>query len=84
MEKVEIYSKSFCPFCQRAIELLKQKNVDFKIIDITEDEEGMSLLSAETNCDTVPQIFINEEFIGGCDELMELEQEGKLDKLLEG
>lgn len=83
MEKVKIYSKSYCPFCQRAIELLKKKDVDFKLIDITEDEEQMSLLSAETSCDTVPQIFINEEFIGGCDELMELEQEGKLDKLLE-
>lgn len=83
MKEVKVYSKSYCPFCQRAIDLFKKKNIDFEIIDITEDEERMTTLSQETNCDTVPQIFINEEFIGGCDELMALEASGDLDKLLE-
>jgi len=83
MKEVKVYSKSYCPFCQHAIDLFKKKNINFEIIDITEDEERMSTLSQETNCDTVPQIFIDDEFIGGCDELMALEANGDLDKLLE-
>ncbi len=82
MKIIKIFSKSYCPFCERAIELLKNKNIDFEIIDITEDEERLTSLSHETNCDTVPQIFINDEFIGGCDELMALDSKGDLDKLL--
>jgi glutaredoxin 3 len=82
MKDVKIFSKSYCPFCVRAVQLLKNKNIEFEIIDITEDEERMMLLSQETNCDTVPQIFIDKEFIGGCDELMALEANGELDKLL--
>jgi len=83
MKEIKVYSKSYCPFCQRAINLFKKKNINFEIIDITEDEERMTILSQETNCDTVPQIFIGGEFIGGCDELMALEAEGNLDKMLE-
>lgn len=82
MKNVKIYSKSYCPFCNRAIDLLKKKDINFEIIDITEDEERMTLLSTETNCDTVPQIFIDDEFIGGCDELIALDKEGKLNELL--
>lgn len=82
MKEIKIFSKSYCPFCQRAIELLKNKSIDFEVIDITEDEERMTNLSHETNCDTVPQIFIDNEFIGGCDELMALEESGDLDRLM--
>ncbi len=83
MKKVKIYSKSYCPFCERAIQLFKDKNIEFEIIDVTEDEERMMNLSHKTNCDTVPQIFIEDEFIGGCDELMALEAKGDLNKMLE-
>ncbi len=83
MKSIKVYSKSYCPFCQRAIKLLEEKKLPFEIIDITEDEEKMMTLSAETNCDTVPQIFIGDGFIGGCDELMALEKKGELEKLLE-
>lgn len=82
MKTVIVYSKSYCPFCQQAIQLLQKKKADYKIIDITEDEERMMTLSSETNCDTVPQIFIEDEFIGGCDELMALEAKGELNARL--
>ncbi len=62
--------------------MLEKKNVPLEIIDVTEDEETLSNLSAETDCTTVPQIFIGEKFIGGCDDLMHLENNGELDKLL--
>lgn len=82
MKPVKVYSKSYCPFCQRAIKMLEEKNIPFEVVDITDDEDRMMTLSAETDCNTVPQIFIGENFIGGCDELMALEERGELDKLL--
>lgn len=82
MKKVKVFSKSYCPFCIRAIELLKEKDIEFEVVDITEDEEKMTILSHRTNCDTVPQIFIDENFIGGCDELMALASSGELDEIL--
>lgn len=82
MKKVKVFSKSYCPFCIRAIELLKEKDIEFEVVDITEDEEKMTILSHRTNCDTVPQIFIDENFIGGCDELMALASSGELDEML--
>ncbi|NBG89637.1 glutaredoxin 3 [Isachenkonia alkalipeptolytica] len=84
MKPVKVYSKSYCPFCHKAIQLLEEKNINVEIIDITGDEDRMMTLSSETNCDTVPQIFIGDDFIGGCDELMALEETGELEKLLEG
>ncbi|MCC5910764.1 MAG: glutaredoxin 3 [Clostridiaceae bacterium] len=79
---VTIYTKGFCPYCKRAIALLQSKNVAFNEMDVTKDEETFQQIKMKTGSDTVPQIFIHGEFIGGCDELYALEEKGLLDSKL--
>ena len=83
MAKVEIYTWQSCPFCIKAKALLKRKGVDFIEHSIDGDTAARAEMSdrAEGRT-TVPQIFINEIGIGGCDELHALEQNNKLDPLL--
>ncbi|MEL6320947.1 MAG: glutaredoxin 3 [Cyanobacteria bacterium J06626_14] len=82
--KVEIYTWSRCPFCIRAKALLEQKDVDYTEYCIDGDEEARAAMSerASGRC-SLPQIFINDQHIGGCDDLMELEQQQRLDALLD-
>ncbi|MDB5037820.1 MAG: glutaredoxin 3 [Bacteriovoracaceae bacterium] len=82
MKPVKVYTKTYCPYCDRAKELLKKKNVSFEETNIENDPEGAQKLFAKTGFKTVPQIFIGEECIGGCDDLYALEKAGKLDALL--
>lgn len=85
MPNVEIYTKPFCPFCVRAKRLLKQKGVDFIEIDIwLSSGRRAEMLERSEGRSTVPQIFIDDHGIGGCDELMALEARGELDPLLRG
>lgn len=83
MAKIEIYTKKTCPYCVKAKNLLDHKSVSYTEIKVDEDpkELEMMLLRAEGRR-TVPQIFINDLGIGGCDDLYELEKAGKLDALL--
>ena len=83
MSKIEIYTWQSCPFCIRAKNLLNKKNIQFTEYKIDGDEaarEEMSLRASGRR--SLPQIFINNEGIGGCDDLYELEKENKLDNLL--
>ncbi|NLW23917.1 MAG: glutaredoxin 3 [Clostridia bacterium] len=82
MKKVTIYTKDFCPYCIKAINLLERKKADYQEINLTNDPEKLEKLKNETNFYTVPQIFIGNEFIGGCDDLYDLEKKGELDKKL--
>ncbi len=83
MANVEIYTTKVCPYCVRAKNLLNAKDVDFVEHDLTgKDEEREALLKRSNGIRTVPQIFINGQHIGGCDNLYELEEKGELDKLL--
>ena len=83
MVKVEIYTTIACPFCIRAVNLLSAKNVNFKKIDVTLSTAKRQAMRVRTNGQTsVPQIFINDDHIGGCDDLFRLNQAGHLDKLL--
>lgn len=83
MKHVLIYTKSTCPYCTRAKELLNKKHITFTEIDITGDEELRSqMIEKAHGRHTVPQIFIGDHHVGGCDDLYELEETGKLDKLL--
>ena len=76
MSKVEIYTWKTCPFCIRAKALLDQKGVSFTEYDITGDEEAREAMSQKSNGRrTVPQIFVNDQWIGGCDDLHLLEAE---------
>ena len=83
MPAVTVYTKPFCPYCTRAIGLLKQKGVQ-----VTEIEAGFNpfarkeMLARSNGGTTYPQIFIGERHIGGCDDMMALEQAGRLDELL--
>ena len=83
MAKVEVYSTSYCPYCMRAKALLRSKRVEFDEIDVTDDPElRAKMVKRSGGRRTVPEIFINGQIIGGCDELYELEQSGELDQLL--
>lgn len=84
MTKVEIYTKVFCPYCVRAKALLADKGVAFEETDITMSREKRTeMLDRAPGHTTVPQIFINGQHIGGCDELVALDRAGKLDPLLQ-
>ncbi len=83
MSKVEIYTWQYCPFCIRAKYLLKKKNISFKEHKIDGDDDAREIMTKRANGrSTLPQIFIDNESIGGCDDLYELENENKLDALL--
>lgn len=80
---VEIYTKVTCGFCMRAKMLLDQKNVDYTEIKIDGNSELREQMIGRSNGGyTVPQIFIGERHIGGCDDLFSLHAQGKLDDLL--
>ncbi len=83
MAKVEIYTTMACSYCNRAIGLLSDKNIDFEKIDVTLSTAKRQAMRVRTNGQTsLPQIFINGDHIGGCDDLFRLNQAGHLDKLL--
>ena len=83
MNKVVVYTKDNCPYCDRAKDLLKRKNIAFEEIHLSSDRfEEIEALMKRTNHRTVPQIFIGEMFVGGFNELNELDHKGELEKLL--
>ncbi|MBL1419772.1 MAG: glutaredoxin 3 [Alphaproteobacteria bacterium] len=83
MAKVEIYTTPTCPFCVRAKALLKSKNVDFIEIDVLSDfKVKTTMIKRSQGSRSVPQIFIDNEHIGGCDDLFALEAKKALDVLL--
>lgn len=83
MKPVTIYTKNYCPYCHRAKALLTSKGVAFEEIDVTTDPEGQKAMSVRAGGrTTVPQIFIGDAHIGGCDDLHALDAAGKLDALL--
>ena len=83
MKPVEIYTSPLCGFCHAAKRLLSQKGVSFSEIDVFADPSRKSEMIQRANGGrTVPQIFIGDMHVGGCDELHALERAGKLDGLL--
>ncbi len=84
MPHVLIYSKEHCPFCIRAKNLLNNKGIVYTEIRIDEHPDMRNEMIEKSGRTTVPQIFINDHSIGGCDDLHALEQTGQLDKLLKG
>ncbi len=79
---VVIYTTGWCPYCQRARKLLEKKGVSFTEIDVESAPEKRAEMQARSGRRTVPQIFIGDSHVGGCDDLHDLEDEGKLDALL--
>jgi glutaredoxin 3 len=86
MAKVEIYTWRSCPFCIRAKQLLDRKGVAYTEYAIDGDEAAREAMAARGNDGrrSVPQIFIDDAHVGGCDDLHGLERAGRLDALLQG
>ncbi|MEQ5777021.1 MULTISPECIES: glutaredoxin 3 [unclassified Thalassospira] len=83
MAKIEVYATDWCPYCKRARKLLDEKNADYDVIDVMmEPRRKREMMDRAGGKTSVPQIFINDEHIGGCDELMALNAKGGLDKML--
>lgn len=85
MKPVEIYTTPLCGYCHAAKRLLTQKGAAFTEIDVSRDPSLRATMTRRSNGGrTVPQIFVGEMHVGGCDDLYALEQAGKLDPLLAG
>jgi glutaredoxin 3 len=83
MSNIIVYTTKLCPYCHMAKELLRRKGVNFDEIDVSCRRELRAEMSQKAGGrSTVPQIWIGEKHVGGCDELYTLEREGKLDVLL--
>jgi glutaredoxin 3 len=83
MPKIEIYTQPWCGFCARAVHLLTRKGVEFREIEAPHGTpERAESIRRSGGITSVPQIFIDDRHIGGCDALMALESSGKLDPLL--
>jgi len=83
MKSVEIYTSPLCGFCHAAKRLLTQKGVTFAEVNVlTDPERKPEMIQRANGGRTVPQIFIGDTHVGGCDDLFALEQAGKLDPLL--
>jgi glutaredoxin 3 len=81
---VTIYTRPYCSYCIRAVELLERKGVDFTEIEAGFDPaKRQEMIQRAGGRATFPQIFVGERHIGGCDDMMALEREGKLDPLLQ-
>jgi len=82
MNRIEIYTKSYCPFCHRAKALLDAKGIDYQEYELSSQpdlEQEMRVRSGRTS---VPQVFINDQHIGGSDDLADAQANGTLDQLL--
>lgn len=85
MQPITIYTTSMCPYCHAAKDLLRKKGAEFEEISLDGDREGRAAMSVRAGGrTTVPQIFIGATHVGGCDDLYDLESDGKLDGLLAG
>lgn len=83
MPAVAIYTTMMCPYCYRAKDLLKKKGVSYQETDVGMDpDKRREMIERSGGRRTVPQIFIGETYVGGCDELYALDRAGKLDDLL--
>jgi len=83
MAKVTIYTRPFCGYCARALAVLANKGADFEEIEAGMDPNlRQEMMSRSGGRSTFPQIFVGDEHIGGCDDMLALDREGKLDDLL--
>ena len=84
MQPVTIYTKSWCPYCHSALELLNKKGVTYNQIDVSAGGDAQAAMAVKANGrSSVPQIFIGATHVGGCDDIYALENAGKLDALLQ-
>ncbi len=82
MQEVTVYSSAFCPFCQRALALLQEKNAPTTVISVDGKPDVRKKMTEMAGRTSVPQIWIGSTHVGGCDDLYALDAQGKLDALL--
>lgn len=83
MKSVEIYTSPLCGFCHAAKRLLNQKGIEFAEVDVwANPDRKPEMIQRANGSRTVPQVFVGDTHIGGCDDLYDLERHGKLDALL--
>ena len=82
MAEIIMYTTEYCPYCIRARDLLQNKGVEFTEIRVDAHPEKKAEMIEKSQRTTVPQIFINGQHIGGCNDMVALESKGQLDKLL--
>ncbi|HKD21123.1 MAG TPA: glutaredoxin 3 [Rhizomicrobium sp.] len=84
MRRVKIYTTPICPYCVRAKALLRKKGAEIEEVDVFQDTEARAEMEAKSQGRrTVPQIFVGDTHVGGCDDLYALDSAGELDPLLE-
>lgn len=83
MSQVIVYTTSYCPYCSRAKQFLKSMGVDYKEVNVEDDEALREEMSNKYNWQTVPMIVVNGNFIGGYDDMMRLHAQGKFAPLLQ-
>ena len=81
---VTIYTKDYCPYCHKALALLDNLEVEYTNFDVTHDEEKFAEAKEKSGSRTVPQVFVGDRFLGGCDDIHELHADGKLLPIIEG
>ena len=81
--KVMVYTKNYCPFCVHAKNLLEAKGLSYEEVNLEGQQDKLIELVNQTQMRTVPQIFINDKFIGGYSELKAFDDSGELDKLIQ-
>ena len=81
---IVVYTTGWCPYCQRARALLTEKGLEIKEINVEEDGKLREEMIARSGRRTVPQIFIGDKHVGGCDDLLALDGSGELDRLIQG
>jgi len=81
---ITMYASGWCPYCERARGLMTKKGMVVNEIDVDEDAKSREDMMARSGRRTVPQIFIGDKHIGGCDELVALDASGELDRLIQG
>jgi glutaredoxin 3 len=82
MKNITIYTTNICPYCIKAKALLNKKNAIFTEINVEDEEKRNKMIELTSGKRSVPQIFIGDQHVGGCDDLYELDRQGKLDQLL--
>jgi glutaredoxin 3 len=81
---IVLYVAGWCPFCVRAQGLLTKKGLAYRVVDVDEDPKSREEMIVRSGRRTVPQIFIADKHLGGCDDLFALEGSGELDRLIQG
>ena len=84
MKKFRIFSANYCSYCKQAIMTLTYKGAHYEVFDVSHNDVARMLLAEKTGKSTVPQIFFGGKHIGGCSDLLALDESGELDILIKG